>query len=99
MKMGRRGDGHRIDPAADECIDIAEFGAAECAGDVFPLLAVGIDHADQMDAGHLRQDARMVATHDADADYAHFQRTTRTNPASPTHDPKGSLDSVTRSIP
>jgi hypothetical protein len=59
------------------------------------LLAVGIDHADQVDAGHLRQDARMVAAHDADADYAYFQRTTCTNPASLTHDPKGSLDSVT----
>jgi hypothetical protein len=40
----------------------------------------------------------MVTAHDADADYAYFQRTTRTNPASLTHDPKGSLDSVTHSL-
>ena len=41
----------------------------------FPLLAVGIDDPDQLDAGHLRENARMVAAHDADADDADFQGT------------------------
>jgi hypothetical protein len=64
---------------------------------VFPLLAVGIDHTNQVDAGHFRKNARMVAAHDANADYAQSQRTTPTNPARLTHDPKGSFDFAARS--
>lgn len=37
----------------------------------------------------------MVATHDAHANHTEFQRITPTDPDSLTHDPKGSLDTVT----
>ena len=89
MQMGRRGDGHRIDAAADQRFQIGEFGAAERAGDKLALLVIGIDHADELNAGHFRQHARMVAAHDADANNANFQRIT---PSRPAHDRKGSLD-------
>ena len=74
MKMGRRGDGDRIDSAADQRLQIGECGAAERVGDKLALLTVGIGHPDQLDAGHFRQHARMVAAHDADADNSNFQR-------------------------
>jgi hypothetical protein len=86
--MGRRRDSYRIGFGEKERIEIAEFRAAERAGDKFPLLAVGIDDAHQLDGGYVRQDAGMVATHDANANHTEFQWTTRTDPASLTH-PEG----------
>ena len=69
-------------PLAEQQFEIVEFGTAQIAGDKLPLLAFGIDNPDQFNAGHFRQDARMVAAHDADADHPDFQRNTPTHPAS-----------------
>ncbi len=90
VQMGRRGNGHGIDTAGQQRFEIVEFSTAYIAGDKLPLLVFGIDNPDQFNAGHLRQDARMVAAHDADADHTDFQRNTPTHPASFRHNPKGS---------
>ena len=60
VQVGRRRDGHRIDAAAKQGIDIVEPGAAERAGDEIPPLAVRIGNAHQFDAGHVREHPRMV---------------------------------------
>jgi hypothetical protein len=67
MQMGRRRDDDRLDPLAEQRIDILEGGAVERVGDEIPLAAVRIGHSDEFHAGHVRKHSRMVATHDANA--------------------------------
>ena len=81
VQMGGCRDGHRLDPGAHQRFDVRKLSATQGAPDEFPLGAVGIDHPDQRHAGHFRQDARMVAAHDANADHPNFQWTTPINPA------------------
>ena len=70
MQVGRRRDGDGIDAALDQAVEVGEGLALEVAGDVLARLAVGIDDADQLDAGQFRQHPRMVRAHHADADHA-----------------------------
>ena len=77
MQMRRRGDGDRVDAGAEQAVDVGERGAAERARDKIPLLAIGIGDANEIDAGHVRQHARMVAAHDANADDPDLQRSAR----------------------
>ena len=90
VQMGRRGNGHGVNTAGQQRFESSNSAQPSIAGDKLALLAVGIDNPDQFNAGHLRQDARMVAAHDADADHTDFQRNTPTHPASFRHNPKGS---------
>ena len=90
MQVGRRRDGDGVDAAVEQRIEIAERRAAERASHEIALLAIGVGYSDQADVGHFRQDARMVAAHDADAHHPDLQRTVRAN-SRLTHDPKGSL--------
>ena len=60
VKMRRRGDGHRVDAALEQRVDVVERGAAKRARDEIPLFAVRIDDAHQFDAGHIREHPRMV---------------------------------------
>ena len=70
MQVGRRRDGDGIDAALDQAVEVGEGCALEVPGDVLARLAVGIDDADQLDAGQFRQHPRMVRAHHADADHA-----------------------------
>src|SRR6516164_9065620 len=81
MQMGRRGDAYGIDAAADQRLQVGEFGAAQRARNESALLAIRIDHADELNAGHFREDARMVAAHDADPDNTNLQWLTPNRPA------------------
>ena len=60
VHMGRRRDGHRIEPAAEQRVDVIDRGAAERAGNKIPLLAVRVGNSDQFDTGHVREHPRMV---------------------------------------
>ncbi len=73
MKMGRRRDRHCVNALTDEALKIGEGRAAKSVRYPLALLAVGIDHPDQFDAGKFRQHARMVRAHDANANNADAQ--------------------------
>ena len=73
MQVGRRRDRHRIDAALEQFLDRADRRASERGADVMGLLAVRIGNAGEHDAGKLRQHARMVRAHDADANDADAQ--------------------------
>ena len=77
-------------PQLSSEFEIAERRAAERASHEIALLAIGVRYSHQADIGHFRQDARMVAAHDADAHHPDLQRTVRAD-SRLTHDPKGSL--------
>ena len=95
MQMGRRRDGDRIDPGAEQSVGIAECGAAERPGDEIALLAVGIGDPHQLDTGNVRQNARMVAAHDADANNPDLQRAARANSVPSPMTQRAPLNAVT----
>src|ERR1700722_5581779 len=87
MQVGRRRDGDGIDAALDQAVEVGESRALEVAGDVLACLAVGIDDADQLDAGQFRPHPRMVRP--ADAAPADPQCAVRACLCRLTHDSKG----------
>src|SRR5580700_3998904 len=89
MQVGWRRDGDSIDAALDQAVEVGESRALEVAGNVLACLAVGIDDADQLDAGQFRQHPRMVRPHHADADHADPQCAVRACLCRLTHDSKG----------
>ena len=48
MKVGRRRNGHGLDAAVDQRVEIREHRTAQIAPDKLSLRAVGIDHPDQL---------------------------------------------------
>ncbi len=70
MEVRRCRDRHRIDAAVEQFLDGAHRRASERGADEGGLLAVGIAHAGEADAGHFREHARMVRTHDANTNDA-----------------------------
>jgi hypothetical protein len=81
VQMRRRRDGHRFNIARQQRVEIREHRAAQSVPDQFALLAIRIDNPCEFNVGYFRQDARMVGSHDADADNPNFQRTTPISPA------------------
>src|SRR5262245_13586403 len=72
VRGGRDGDG--VDTGRKQQLDIAERRAAERCRNEFALLAVGVCHADELDARKIGEDAGVVAAHDADAHHADAQQ-------------------------
>ena len=91
MEVRGRGDGDGVDPAVEQGIDLADGDAAERPGDEIRLLAIGIGHADEFYPWKLREHARMVAAHHADADYSHTQQRFRAVLRGSIHDPPDPL--------
>ena len=60
VKVGRRRNGHTVDAAGKQGIDIVEAGTAERSGDEIPPFAIRIGNAHQFDARNIRKDPRMV---------------------------------------
>src|SRR5262249_60596385 len=71
MQMGGRRDGDSVVPVRKQRLNTAECRAAERARNEIALLAIGIGHADEPDAGQIGEDAGMVAAHHADAHHTY----------------------------
>jgi hypothetical protein len=91
MQVRGSRDGDGVDTGRKQQLDIAERRAAECCRNEFALLAVGVCHADKLDARKIGEDARVVAAHDADAHHADAQQAV--------HAPSGGLHHDKRSSP
>ena len=71
MEVRRRRDRHGIDAASEQFRNRCQCRASQRAADIVRLLAVRIGNAREHDAWKFRKDARMVRTHDADANHPH----------------------------
>jgi hypothetical protein len=99
MQVSGCRDGDRIDTGSQQLIEVGECGAAERPRDKIALLAVGIGDASQLNARHVRQDARMVAAHHADAHHPDLQRTDCAHPHSLDHGRETPPHHFTRLVP
>src|SRR6185312_13866836 len=77
VEMGRCGNGDGVDVARQQFVDVSDGVASKRAGDEIDLLAIGVGNANQFGSGQAGEDPRMVASHDADSDDTHTQRTLR----------------------
>ncbi len=72
MQVGRRRDGDGIDAPRPAAVRHRRMpGSPSTPGHELALLAIGIGNADELHAGKVGEDARMIAAHDADADNPH----------------------------
>jgi len=74
MQMRWRRDGYGIDAFGYQFIQGCKSAATGKLGRACPMLRQWIDDADQRGIGQTGQHTRMVAAHDAGADYANAKR-------------------------
>jgi hypothetical protein len=70
VEMGRRSDGHGVDPGIEQLVDILECPAADQILGARPVCRKGIDDPGQGDARQAGQHPGMIAAHHPGPDHA-----------------------------